>query len=288
MAACVTTWSPPEPQPYHRIAPVAGAEPVGADECVVCHEDVSGHAPIPIYHADCETCHGPGDLHADSEEIADIRFPGSGDCLGCHESGHSTHLAWSTSEHERYGVTCSDCHESHNREPKHLRRGQKAQQIYLTHAAPVTNLCVSCHADVAARLDLPSHHPVREGMMECTDCHDPHADRRLTLGPPTAQCASCHQDVAGPWIFEHAPVAEDCGYCHDPHGTVSDHLLTTSQPGACLGCHTLADSAHIAQTGEGLGLGGTISPAAGQIFFRRCTDCHGAIHGSYQDPHLRR
>ena len=32
----------------------------------------------------------------------------------------------------------------------------------------------------------------------------------------------------------------------------------------------------------------TIGPEVAGAFYTRCTDCHGAIHGSYQDPHLRR
>jgi DmsE family decaheme c-type cytochrome len=149
-------------------------------------------------------------------------------------------------------------------------------------------MCLDCHAEIASRLDLASHHPVREGMLGCTDCHGPHEDPRTRLGARTALCEGCHQDHAGPWIFEHPPVAEDCTYCHAPHGSPAYNLLDTSQPGVCLACHTLPDSVHVTQTGEGLPIGAPISPAAADIFFRRCTDCHGAIHGSYQDPHLRR
>jgi DmsE family decaheme c-type cytochrome len=127
---------------------------------------------------------------------------------------------------------------------------------------------------VASQLNLPSHHPIREGMIGCTDCHKPHENRRVTLGARTALCTSCHEDHAGPWIFEHPPVAEDCTLCHSPHGTNSDNLLATSQPGACISCHTVPlghanDSSSLARHST-------------------CTDCHGAVHGSYADPVLRR
>jgi len=136
-----------------------------------------------------------------------------------------------------------------------------------------SQLCASCHVDVASRLGLPSHHPVSEGMLDCTDCHAPHASEVSRLGPPTERCASCHQDMVGPWIYEHPPVAEDCGYCHTPHGAVSDSLLETPQPGTCISCHTLAQ------------MGATHDPAA---YVSRCSDCHSAVHGSYADPVLRR
>jgi len=272
--ACVTTWSPPELRNYHRTAPVLEAtELAGAEECEVCHEDVAGHALGPDYHADCESCHGPGELHSETEELADISFPSNADCSDCHATGRATHLAWSTSEHERTGVLCSDCHQSHSREPMLLRTAVPVPGAVLRHASGSTKLCVSCHGEVASRLSLPSHHPVREGMLDCTDCHRPHENARITLGARTTLCTGCHEDYAGPWIYEHTPVAEDCGYCHGPHGTSAYNLLQTNVPGVCISCHTVAES------------GSTHEPSA---WVTRCTDCHGAIHGSYADPHLRR
>jgi predicted CXXCH cytochrome family protein len=110
-------------------------------------------------------------------------------------------------------------------------------------------------------------------MVACTDCHAPHEAREIRLGEKTAECAQCHQAQAGPWVFEHTPVVEDCGYCHVPHGASASPLLTATQPGACVYCHTVAE------------MGATHDP---QAFVTRCTDCHGAVHGSYADPHLRR
>lgn len=271
LMACVTTWPMVAPQPYHRTASIDGAETVGADECTVCHDEVEGHAPAPAFHADCESCHGAGSIHADSEEVADIRFPADADCLACHD-GRRSHLAWTGADHRRAGVSCTDCHASHNQEPKQVRAAPAGNAL-VRHAGATTQLCVSCHVDVASRLELPSHHPISEGMLDCTDCHQPHESRIARIGAPTEQCSGCHQDHVGPWIFEHAPVAEDCGYCHAPHGAVAEALLETSQPGVCISCHTLPE------------MGAAHDPSA---FVSRCTDCHSAIHGSYTDPHLRR
>ena len=272
VAACVTTWAPP-PRHYQRTAAVENAgEPVGADECVACHDTVQDLAPTTTHHDDCEACHGAGELHWETEEPTAIRFPSNEDCAACHESGRKTLLSWTTSEHERTGVLCSDCHNPHNREPKNVRRATKIQDTILRHASSTTQMCSTCHPAVAASMNLPSHHPMREGMLGCTDCHEPHEGRSRTLGARTAMCTGCHQDHAGPWIYEHPPVAEDCSYCHAPHGSSADGLLESSQPGSCISCHTVAES------------GAVHEPWA---FVTRCTDCHGAVHGSYSDPHLR-
>jgi len=170
-------------------------------------------------------------------------------------------------------VLCSDCHDAHDREPSQLRAPTDLDVTLLRHSTDSTRLCASCHPAVVAELGLPSHHPVKEGMLDCTDCHTPHDERVSGLGARTAQCSGCHQEVMGPWIYEHPPVTEDCGYCHVPHGATTDDLLEVSQPAACISCHTLAES------------GAVHDPWA---FTTSCTDCHGAVHGSFTDPHLRR
>jgi DmsE family decaheme c-type cytochrome len=269
LAGCATALRLPS-QRYHRTAELVNAEQVGADECEDCHEDVLEYAPSTEYHAECESCHGGGSLHIDSEEPKDIRFPTSKECLSCHESGRASHLDWATGQHERAGVICSDCHNPHNRAPLHVRTVQAVGFGYL---GTNSSLCIRCHADVASRLSFPSHHPVREGMLSCTDCHNPHGDRRTALGDRTRLCTGCHQDHAGPWIFEHLPVAEGCSSCHNPHGTASRNLLDTNEPALCFSCHTVP---------------GFHDPAFGLTYSTRCTDCHAAIHGSYEDRRLLR
>ncbi len=144
----------------------------------------------------------------------------------------------------------------------------------LPRADDTTRLCTTCHEEIAAQFNLPSHHPVAEGMLDCTDCHSPHqTGEEERFASRSDLCAQCHQEVVGPWIYEHTPVAEDCSYCHTPHGASADDLLEPSQPAACISCHTLPTS------------GAVHDPFA---FTTRCSDCHGAVHGSLTDPHLRR
>lgn len=272
--ACVSTWQPPRQDGYRRTEDVAGAgAPIGAEACVDCHASFEGHAVASNAHANCEACHGPAQLHAHTARASDIGYPANEDCAACHQTGRKTLLGWSTSAHARSGILCSDCHDTHNREPWNLREADELGRATLPRASASSRLCASCHPEVVAELGLPSHHPVGEGMLDCTDCHGAHEDRAVSHGPPTRVCADCHQEVMGPWIHEHAPVSEDCGYCHTPHGASADFLLEVNQPAACISCHTVATA------------GAIHDPFA---FTTRCTDCHSAVHGSYTDPVLRR
>lgn len=272
--ACVGRWSAPPPEGRHRTAPVAGAgETIGAAACYDCHDSFAGHHVSSEAHADCESCHGPAQLHAYTARASDIRFPASADCAACHQVGSKTLLGWSTSVHARANVICSDCHDTHNRELWNLRKPGPVHAAVLPHAGEITRMCTTCHPEVTAQLGLPSHHPLGEGMMSCTDCHGAHESRSETLGARTQRCVACHQDVAGPWIYEHAPVTEDCGYCHVPHGASADDLLQASQPAACISCHTLPIAGAVHQ------------PYA---FTTACTNCHSAVHGSFSDPNLRK
>jgi DmsE family decaheme c-type cytochrome len=135
--------------------------------------------------------------------------------------------------------------------------------------------------------------------MSCLSCHDPHEDSQVRHGTRNQRCAQCHQDTMGPWIFEHPPVVDGCVVCHNPHGAVGENLLETIQPTICLSCHPLNDMWHHDPAGSAILDNTTISGDFPQtnteriirqeakLFLRRCTDCHGAIHGSYTDEHLR-
>ena len=108
-----------------------------------------------------------------------------------------------------------------------------------------------------------------------------HDGKQTSLGGKTEQCTKCHQAVRGPHVFEHPPVVEDCSNCHNPHGSPNRRLLEIAQPMQCLQCHALPGNRH-GQTGARNNTQ-TISGAV----LRNCTSCHGAIHGSSVDQHLR-
>ncbi|OFW21205.1 MAG: hypothetical protein A3H97_00270 [Acidobacteria bacterium RIFCSPLOWO2_02_FULL_65_29] len=130
-----------------------------------------------------------------------------------------------------------------------------------------------------ARFRLPSHHPVTEGAMSCTSCHDPHSGDRTSVRSEVERCGSCHQAQRTPKAIVHPPVAEACSTCHTPHGSPNRRLLTMAQPALCIQCHSVADTRHA--------VGAAARGALGGAVLRRCVACHKAIHGGQMDPHLR-
>ena len=139
--------------------------------------------------------------------------------------------------------------------------------------------CLSCHLDKKAKFNMRYHHPVPEGRMSCTACHDPHKGGNPVhrVQEQNRTCFSCHPDKRGPWAFPHEAVTEDgCGVCHDPHGSSVDKLLTANVLNLCLKCHFQSDHPDIGGHGHAssLGRGG-------------CTNCHMGIHGSNFSRSLR-
>ena len=100
-------------------------------------------------------------------------------------------------------------------------------------------VCYTCHKRVEIQGKLLSHHPIAEGKVKCSDCHNPHGGPNGMLKEETVNetCNRCHAEKAGPFTFEHPPVADDCTTCHKPHGSPQNNLLTQSQPFLCLRCH---------------------------------------------------
>ena len=257
---------------------------IGDSACTDCHSEyqlplTQVHARIEAWEVrghpvGCEGCHGAGSAHLeamDTESIGRFAAGGVGDaaCLDCHQVRALPQ--WHASTHAAEGVGCVDCHSVH------------------TETRPLDN-CVRCHADVEAQMQLPSHHPVREGKMSCVSCHDPHSAQEAQLRIRLRKndvCTSCHLDKEGPFIFEHEPVQEDCSTCHTPHGSVVDSLLVANEPALCLQCHDL--HFHAGYRGSGLAevdIGGIerenpFGPEGfNMAFTTKCSQCHSRVHGS--------
>ncbi|MGL1834339.1 cytochrome c3 family protein [Rhodocyclaceae bacterium SMB388] len=265
-------------------APAALAQSSGGEQCSSCHEEESQtHAKNYGYHGECTTCHVNAVDHAKTEEAREsgeeilksiaATLPKTEQCMSCHVSD-AKHMNFAFSEHNKAGVQCSDCHGNHSPKIKTINAS-------LARANPEVALCVSCHQGVLANFNQRSHHPVKEGAMTCTDCHNTHGSQVTTLAANTQQCTQCHQNVRGPHAFEHPPAVEDCASCHSPHGSPNRKMLTLSEPMLCIQCHSVAGNRH-GQAG-GSANGQRISPTA----LRNCSSCHNAPHGSSNDQHLR-
>ena len=225
----------------------------GGDLCFSCHPEIAeranGEGAHPILEEGCDSCHDahqsdrPAMLLDDEDELCrachDVSDPGLSTlhfgaemattrCGSCHDPHGSTTmpLIANGSIHAPFREGCSNCHDG-------------------TAGALVDGggnaLCESCHDDVSetiATAVVP--HPAME-MMECVDCHSPHASRqpKLLRAAGGEVCTTCHEDQAGAEgdTVHRAITWIGCQSCHLPHGGPVEHLLRASGNDLCIGCH---------------------------------------------------
>jgi len=294
--------------------PPGKPEYMGSAVCMGCHEEIynnflkkNAHRVVETdkkrgwEEKACESCHGPGSIHAESASAADIRNPArikpalaDRSCLKCHLNT-PTQVGRVMGGHARSQVACVQCHSVHSTEPKNtLWSGQPLlpggiQNTPSPTVAKRTAQCVGCHQAAWAEFQRPHRHKVPEGAMTCTDCHNPHGGTNRTMqlnaGMKEPGCYQCHTDKRGPFTFEHAPVRTDgCSACHQPHGSANPRMLTRAEVRyQCLECHSNVGAASGQQAAVSGGLGG-IPPAIHDLRsprFRNCTVCHIKIHGSH-------
>lgn len=264
---------------------------VDATACIACHDDPSiaaiartPHGVVadpasPAAQEHCGSCHKGAAEHAqrqaDSTAFRDIDNFGraaatleevqSDVCLDCH--AQHIDLAWRGSVHAVNDANCADCHTVHaEKDPVLSKAGQP-------------DVCYACHLELEAETWKPSIHPIRFAKMTCSDCHDAHAsvtDALLTKPTLNQLCYDCHAEKRGPFLWEHAPVAEDCSLCHRPHGSIHPALLTTRGPLLCQQCHSSAGHPSVALTTSSLPGG---QPSA-LLLNQNCANCHVQVHGS--------
>jgi DmsE family decaheme c-type cytochrome len=292
---------------------IEGATYAEQQSCVGCHEEatvaMTGNVHLRLAKSDllgaqqgCQACHGPASLHIADGDTAKIINPAklhsdqsAAICAKCHSSGKL--IDWSHSSHALAEVGCDDCHVFH--------AAEKPAKANLKKAEP--ELCYGCHQEEMAKANFPSHHPIKEGKMTCSSCHNPHGAELSDEGK-NALCFECHARYQGPFVFEHSPVQEDCGICHDPHGTVADNLLKQNEPFLCLQCHEShfhamriggtntssnlafdanklvtepANTTTIAASGAGINFTNSHGQEGwAKAFGTKCTVCHSVVHGS--------
>lgn len=276
----------------------------GDKKCTTCHDENWSKPVLTIYQtkhgvkADgrtpgCQGCHGASVEHqsdpgskppdvvfaAKSKNLSPVATRNAS-CLGCHETQVLARSHWSGSAHETHGVACTDCHEAHS-----------TKQAVLN---PLTQpaVCAKCHKAEQAQIHRFSRHPILEGKVTCSNCHNPHGSdgpKMLIKETVNQTCTTCHAEKRGPFLWEHQPVTESCTNCHTPHGSNLSPLLKMRVPMLCQTCHT-SDHAKNLYSGANLP-DGSVTTANGQIPLgsrspaaqgnaRSCLGCHSTIHGS--------
>jgi DmsE family decaheme c-type cytochrome len=264
-------------------------------KCTNCHDEMEAKPILSIYQtrhgvkADgrtpaCQNCHGDSLAHANTPKSAqrfpltDLPFgktlpaaPQNEACLTCHQSNTARH--WLGSQHERQGLACIACHTLHTPRDPSMTRSSQAKA------------CFSCHQTERAQIHMPSAHPLGNGKLVCTDCHNPHGSngpRLLVQDSINETCFTCHAEKRGPFLWEHAPASEDCSLCHTPHGSTSRPLLKLRSPWLCQQCHSSArhpSTAYSSTTAANTQIAASLNSAA-QLPLHGCSNCHSQVHGS--------
>ena len=287
----------------------AYAAPPGADVCKNCHEQaVASYAKSvhglknmpgsPASSGECSSCHGDGTEHVNkgggkgvggmislnSKNLSAQEKTAK--CLSCHTTTKNL-LYWDMGVHKKNDVACADCHSVHSGGPKLLASKVTIQPFATSPQQKQYETCFACHKDIRSAVNRMSHHPILEGKVKCSDCHNPHgtlAPKMIKADSNNQLCYTCHADKRGPFVWEHAPVEENCMACHNPHGSKSYALLNEKPPLLCQDCHDWGrhpGTQYDARAGfPGTNSRQTVTSPSNRFYARSCTNCHTQIHGS--------
>ncbi|WP_297324001.1 DmsE family decaheme c-type cytochrome [Nitrosomonas sp.] len=263
----------------------------GDGKCTVCHDENSDrpvlgigktkHGTVADHRTPtCTSCHGEGNSHVDSPDKALMpeRTFGKNSlnpveernaaCLACHQGGKRMH--WAGSLHANRDTACTACHQIHTEQDKVRNRITQAE------------VCFNCHKELRTLINRPSRHPIREGKVICSDCHNPHGSAgpsNMVRDSVNDTCFTCHMEKRGPFVYNHPPAQENCAICHNPHGTTAPNLLRSRSPFLCQECH---------EPNTHQGSSGTLTGSyARNTLARGCLNCHTQVHGSNNHENVR-
>ncbi len=133
--------------------------------------------------------------------IEGAHFVGNKVCADCH-----TNIAriFPASPHARFykddlkWAPRTGCESCHGAGSEHVRVGG-GRGRFIVNPGKNPETCFECHLEIHAEFNLPNHHPIVEGRMNCVQCHDPHGRdilkpaRGLAMARLNESCAECHR-----------------------------------------------------------------------------------------------
>ncbi len=185
---------------------------------------------------------GPG---LASDDLDD--FIGADSCLGCHDGyeekfDHTLHGRAFSKETSYYENRCEYCHGSgdeHEDDPSEdniVTFGKDG----VSEVDDRNRQCLNCHdSNRGIAMWQGSRHQKED--MACDSCHSAHKGYDPVDRSPES-CYTCHLDIKVDSLKQSRhPIREGkvgCGSCHNPHGTMSDHMITDDHTNdLCFKCH---------------------------------------------------
>ncbi|OHE82355.1 MAG: hypothetical protein A2107_02190 [Verrucomicrobia bacterium GWF2_62_7] len=204
---------------------IPGAKYVGDEMCATCHEKVAhdfkrtSHGMRVLKEKGetkgCESCHGPGSLHAEADGAKGKILKGNWEmCYSCHQRVRSEFALQYHHPIPEGRIGCNDCHTIHGPVKAGIRTVSK-------------ETCYKCHQQIRGPWTF-EHEPVEQE--DCDVCHNAHGsiNNRLLIERDYNLCLKCHYSTAQFQAVGH--------YAH------RRALNPSSVPGGgrystCLGCH---------------------------------------------------
>ncbi|MGA3143418.1 MAG: cytochrome c3 family protein [Verrucomicrobiota bacterium] len=227
--------------------------------------------------------------------VAPLEIPGAHNvgnhvCFECHtnivrkfEASPHAHL-YLENAGLKDGTGCESCHGPGS---KHVEAGGGIGK-FIINPGQTPEACFRCHLATHAEFQLPVHHPVVEGHMNCVQCHDPHGEDilkpegGLAMAQLNETCAQCHREQTRPFVFEHPALREGCTACHNPHGSINRMMLNQADNNLCFRCHSQVQGPGVPRGEIFIGK----SPHSSYLQMGTCwaSGCHTAMHGSDINP----
>lgn len=145
--------------------------------------------------------------------------------------------------------------------------------------APARSLiCLKCHSTVStSNLQHWNSSPHATSDVSCSDCHKLHLgpQQKVSAREMAELCFGCHLDIRQDFAqSSHHGIPEDkmaCTDCHNPHGSVQDHLLNgNTVKETCTRCHMQYQGPFVFEHAD---------------LNENCIQCHRP-HGAPNDPLL--